>query len=126
MPHAYGHANRHTLIHTHAKPIAYRTQAHAQRIIIEEEEQVFLQSHFAVSFLSLARLCLHEQLHLKRLVVGGFEKVFELGRIWRNEGISTRHNPEFTSIELYQVRLVYFNELLVFVAVGFVPVSSLM
>jgi len=42
------------------------------------------------------------ELHLKRLVVGGFEKVYELGRIFRNEGISTRHNPEFTSIEVYQ------------------------
>jgi lysyl-tRNA synthetase class 2 len=42
------------------------------------------------------------ELHLKRLIVGGFEKVFELGRIFRNEGISTRHNPEFTSIEVYQ------------------------
>ncbi|MGC1219778.1 MAG: lysine--tRNA ligase [Phormidesmis sp.] len=42
------------------------------------------------------------ELHLKRMVVGGFEKVFELGRVFRNEGISTRHNPEFTTIELYQ------------------------
>ncbi|MFZ9270303.1 MAG: lysine--tRNA ligase [Prochlorococcaceae cyanobacterium] len=42
------------------------------------------------------------ELHLKRLVVGGFERVYELGRIFRNEGISTRHNPEFTSIEIYQ------------------------
>ncbi|MEL7359528.1 MAG: lysine--tRNA ligase [Cyanobacteria bacterium J06560_6] len=42
------------------------------------------------------------ELHLKRMVVGGFEKVFELGRIFRNEGVSTRHNPEFTSIEMYQ------------------------
>jgi lysyl-tRNA synthetase, class II len=42
------------------------------------------------------------ELHLKRLVVGGFERVFELGRIFRNEGVSTRHNPEFTSIEIYQ------------------------
>lgn len=42
------------------------------------------------------------ELHLKRLVVGGFEKVFELGRVFRNEGISTRHNPEFTTIEVYQ------------------------
>ncbi|MEM9568961.1 MAG: lysine--tRNA ligase [Cyanobacteria bacterium P01_E01_bin.34] len=42
------------------------------------------------------------ELHLKRLVVGGLEKVFELGRIFRNEGISTRHNPEFTSVEVYQ------------------------
>jgi lysyl-tRNA synthetase, class II len=42
------------------------------------------------------------ELHLKRLVVGGFERVFEMGRIFRNEGVSTRHNPEFTSIEVYQ------------------------
>ncbi len=42
------------------------------------------------------------ELHLKRLIVGGFEKIFEMGRIFRNEGVSTRHNPEFTSIELYQ------------------------
>ena len=41
------------------------------------------------------------ELHLKRLIVGGFEKVFEIGRIFRNEGISTRHNPEFTSVEIY-------------------------
>jgi lysyl-tRNA synthetase class 2 len=39
------------------------------------------------------------ELHLKRLVVGGFERVYELGRIFRNEGVSTRHNPEFTSVE---------------------------
>ena len=42
------------------------------------------------------------ELYLKRLIVGGFDRVYELGRIFRNEGISTRHNPEFTSIELYQ------------------------
>jgi len=47
------------------------------------------------------------ELHLKRLVVGGFEKVFELGRIFRNEGVSTRHNPEFTSIEVYQAYVDY-------------------
>jgi len=47
------------------------------------------------------------ELHLKRLVVGGFEKVYELGRIYRNEGISTRHNPEFTSIEIYQAYVDY-------------------
>ncbi|MDV2992603.1 MAG: Lysine--tRNA ligase [Chroococcidiopsis sp. SAG 2025] len=47
------------------------------------------------------------ELHLKRLVVGGFEKVFELGRIFRNEGVSTRHNPEFTSIEIYQAYADY-------------------
>lgn len=42
------------------------------------------------------------ELPLKRLIVGGFEKVYELGRIFRNEGISIKHNPEFTSIEIYQ------------------------
>ncbi len=47
------------------------------------------------------------ELHLKRLIVGGFEKVFELGRIFRNEGISTRHNPEFTTVEIYQAYADY-------------------
>ncbi|KAF3790167.1 Lysine--tRNA ligase [Nymphaea thermarum] len=42
------------------------------------------------------------ELHLKRMLVGGFEKVFEIGRIFRNEGISTRHNPEFTTIEVFE------------------------
>ncbi len=42
------------------------------------------------------------ELHLKRLIVGGFEKVYEIGRIFRNEGMDTRHNPEFTTVELYQ------------------------
>jgi lysyl-tRNA synthetase class 2 len=47
------------------------------------------------------------ELHLKRLIIGGFERVYELGRIFRNEGLSTRHNPEFTSIELYQAYADY-------------------
>jgi lysyl-tRNA synthetase, class II len=47
------------------------------------------------------------ELHLKRLIVGGFERVYEVGRIFRNEGISTRHNPEFTSVELYQAYADY-------------------
>ena len=47
------------------------------------------------------------ELHLKRLVVGGFERVYELGRIFRNEGTSTRHNPEFTSVEIYQAYADY-------------------
>ncbi len=42
------------------------------------------------------------ELHLKRLIVGGLEKVYEIGRVFRNEGISIKHNPEFTMIELYQ------------------------
>lgn len=47
------------------------------------------------------------ELHLKRLIVGGFNRVYELGRIFRNEGLSTRHNPEFTSVELYQAYADY-------------------
>lgn len=47
------------------------------------------------------------ELFLKRLVVGGFEKVFEIGRVFRNEGISPRHNPEFTMLELYQAYVDY-------------------
>jgi len=47
------------------------------------------------------------ELHLKRLVVGGFEKVFEVGRTFRNEGLSPRHNPEFTTVELYQAYADY-------------------
>ncbi|KAJ6346575.1 hypothetical protein OIU76_003284 [Salix suchowensis] len=42
------------------------------------------------------------ELHLKRMLVGGFEKVYEIGRIFRNEGLSPRHNPEFTTIEMYE------------------------
>ena len=48
------------------------------------------------------KLRIAPELFLKRLVVGGFERVFEIGRVFRNEGISTRHNPEFTMLELYQ------------------------
>ncbi len=47
------------------------------------------------------------ELHLKRLIVGGLDRVYELGRIFRNEGISTRHNPEFTSVEVYQAQADY-------------------
>jgi len=47
------------------------------------------------------------ELYLKRLVVGGFEKVFEMARVFRNEGISTRHNPEFTMLELYEAYADY-------------------
>ncbi|HHZ88587.1 MAG TPA: lysine--tRNA ligase [Chromatiaceae bacterium] len=51
------------------------------------------------------------ELYLKRLVVGGFEKVFEINRSFRNEGLSTRHNPEFTMIEFYQA-YADFNDLM--------------
>lgn len=47
------------------------------------------------------------ELHLKRLIVGGFERVYEIGRIFRNEGMDPKHNPEFTSIEMYQAYTDY-------------------
>ena len=47
------------------------------------------------------------ELYLKRLIVGGFDRVFEIGRVFRNEGIDTRHNPEFTMMELYQAYTDY-------------------
>ena len=47
------------------------------------------------------------ELNLKRLIVGGFDRVFEIGRVFRNEGIDTRHNPEFTMMELYQAYTDY-------------------
>ena len=69
------------------------------------------------------------ELHLKRLVVGGFERVYEMGRIFRNEGISTRHNPEFTSIEMYQAygdyqdMMTTVEELIVTAAAAILPNS---
>ncbi len=53
------------------------------------------------------RLRISLELYLKRLIVGGLEKVFEIGRVFRNEGIDTRHNPEFTLMELYQAYTDY-------------------
>jgi lysyl-tRNA synthetase class 2 len=47
------------------------------------------------------------ELHLKRLLVGGIDRVFEIGRVFRNEGLSTRHNPEFTMLELYEAFVDY-------------------
>ena len=47
------------------------------------------------------------ELYLKRLIVGGLEKVYEIGRVFRNEGLDTRHNPEFTLMELYQAYTDY-------------------
>jgi lysyl-tRNA synthetase class 2 len=54
------------------------------------------------------------ELYLKRLVVGGFERVYEINRNFRNEGVSTRHNPEFTMLELY-VAYADYNDLMIMV-----------
>ena len=47
------------------------------------------------------------ELPLKRLIIGGMDRVYEIGRIFRNEGMDTKHNPEFTTVELYQACLLY-------------------
>ncbi len=59
----------------------------------------FITHHNALDQPMFLRIAL--ELHLKRLVVGGLERVFEIGRVFRNEGLSTRHNPEFTMVEVY-------------------------
>ncbi|MGI6225741.1 MAG: lysine--tRNA ligase [Peptococcales bacterium] len=60
----------------------------------------FITHHNALDIDLYMRIAL--ELHLKRLIVGGIERVYEIGRVFRNEGISTKHNPEFTMMELYQ------------------------
>lgn len=60
----------------------------------------FITHHNALDMQLYMRIAI--ELHLKRLIVGGLEKVYEIGRVFRNEGIDTRHNPEFTMMELYQ------------------------
>jgi lysyl-tRNA synthetase class 2 len=60
----------------------------------------FITHHNALDIPLFMRIAL--ELHLKRLLVGGMERVYELGRVYRNEGISPRHNPEFTMLEAYQ------------------------
>ena len=52
-------------------------------------------------------LRIETELYLKRLIVGGFEKVYEMGRIFRNEGMDAKHNPEFTTVEIYQAYVDY-------------------
>ena len=65
----------------------------------------FATHHNALDIPLFLRIAL--ELHLKRLVVGGFDRVYELGRIFRNEGVSTQHNPEFTMLEFYQAYADY-------------------
>ena len=65
----------------------------------------FITHHNALDMTLYMRIAI--ELHLKRLIVGGLEKVYEIGRVFRNEGVSTRHNPEFTMIELYEAYADY-------------------
>ena len=65
----------------------------------------FVTHHNTLNIDMYLRIAL--ELHLKRLIVGGFNRVYEIGRVFRNEGISVRHNPEFTLLELYQAYTDY-------------------
>ncbi len=65
----------------------------------------FLTHHNTLDMDMVLRI--ETELYLKRLIVGGFDRVYEVGRIFRNEGMDTKHNPEFTSIELYQAYTDY-------------------
>ncbi|MGO1061172.1 lysine--tRNA ligase [Planococcus sp. FY231025] len=65
----------------------------------------FITHHNALDMEMFIRIAI--ELHLKRLIVGGLEKVYEIGRVFRNEGVSTRHNPEFTMLELYEAYADY-------------------
>jgi lysyl-tRNA synthetase class 2 len=67
----------------------------------------FITHHNALDMQLHMRIAI--ELHLKRLIVGGLEKVYEIGRVYRNEGVSTRHNPEFTMIELYEAYADYLD-----------------
>jgi lysyl-tRNA synthetase class 2 len=95
----------------HATIASFRKTLHDQKFIEVEtpvlhmevggaHARPFITHHNTLDMQLFLRIAL--ELHLKRLIVGGMERVFEIGRVFRNEGISTRHNPEFTMMESYQ------------------------
>ncbi len=100
-----------------SKIVAYIRQFFAQRDFLEVETPMmqtipggatarpFETHHNALDMGLFLRIA--PELYLKRLVVGGFERVFEINRNFRNEGLSTRHNPEFTMLEFYQAYAEY-------------------
>ena len=102
---------------TRSKIIAYIRQFMIEREFLEVETPMmqaipggavarpFVTHHNALDMQLFLRIA--PELYLKRLVVGGFERVFEINRNFRNEGLSTRHNPEFTMLEFYQTYADY-------------------
>ncbi len=110
------HESRETF-KTRSKIIGYIRNFFLQRDYMEVETPMlqvipggasarpFITHHNALDLPMYLRIA--PELYLKRLVVGGFERVFEINRNFRNEGLSTRHNPEFTMIEFYQAYATY-------------------
>ena len=105
------------IFHTRSQVITAIRQFLNRRDFIEVETPVlqpsaggalarpFITHHHALDQDFYLRIA--PELHLKRLIIGGFDKVYELGRIFRNEGISTKHNPEFTMLESYETYADY-------------------
>ncbi|MDY7101207.1 MAG: lysine--tRNA ligase [Actinomycetota bacterium] len=96
---------RHRTIATFRRVLAGRGFVEVETPVLQHEAggaaaRPFTTHHNALDMQLYLRIA--TELHLKRLVVGGMERVFEIGRIFRNEGIDTRHNPEFTTVEIYQ------------------------
>ena len=96
---------RHATIASFRRTLAERQFIEVETPVLHVEAggahaRPFTTHHNALDMQLYLRIAL--ELHLKRLIVGGMERVYEIGRVFRNEGISTRHNPEFTMMELYQ------------------------
>ena len=96
---------RHAMISSFRRTLAHEGFIEVETPVLHVEAggahaRPFVTHHNTLDMQLYLRIAL--ELHLKRLIVGGMERVFEIGRIFRNEGISTRHNPEFTMMELYQ------------------------
>ncbi|MFZ9518097.1 MAG: lysine--tRNA ligase, partial [Ilumatobacteraceae bacterium] len=96
---------RHAVISSVRKTLGSRGYVEVETPVLHVEAggahaRPFITHHNALDMQLYLRIAL--ELHLKRLIVGGMERVYEIGRVFRNEGISTRHNPEFTMLESYQ------------------------
>ena len=96
---------RHAIIASIRKTYAQRGYVEVETPVLHVEAggahaRPVLTHHNALDMPLYVRIAL--ELHLKRLIVGGMERVFEIGRVFRNEGISPRHNPEFTMLESYE------------------------
>nr|MBU6203087.1 lysine--tRNA ligase [Acidobacteriota bacterium] len=96
---------RHAVISSIRATLGERGYAEVETPVLHMEAggahaRPFITHHNALDMQLYLRIAL--ELHLKRLIVGGMERVYEIGRVFRNEGISTRHNPEFTMLECYE------------------------